>query len=85
MLSCSLYAGSTTITAAHAAFAAVNRGAVPSHLRAVATLQNSICAPIFKKRGVNTDNGASHACDPVVAVGLNDWLYVRIAAELVTL
>jgi hypothetical protein len=23
-------------------------------------------------RGVNTDNGACHACDPVVAVGLND-------------
>lgn len=36
--------------------------------------QKSICTPIFMKRGVNTDNGASHACDPVVAVGLNDWL-----------
>lgn len=28
----------------------------------------------FHERGVNTANGASHACDPVVAAGLNDWL-----------
>jgi len=36
--------------------------------------QKSICTPIFMKRGVSTDVGASHACDPVVAAGLNDWL-----------
>jgi len=36
--------------------------------------QKSICTPIFMKRGVSTEVGASHACDPVVAAGLNDWL-----------
>jgi hypothetical protein len=36
--------------------------------------QKSICTPIFMKRGVSTDVGASHAWDPVVAAGLNDWL-----------
>src|ERR1051326_2850678 len=47
--------------------------------------QKSIWTPILKKRGVKTEVGASHACDPVVAAGLNVWLYVRIAAEFVTL
>jgi hypothetical protein len=36
--------------------------------------QKSIWTPIFKNRGVNTDNGASQACDPVVVAGLKDWL-----------
>jgi hypothetical protein len=36
-------------------------------------------------RGVKTDNGALHACDPVVVAGLKLWLYVRISSELVAL
>jgi hypothetical protein len=36
--------------------------------------QKSIWTPIFKNRGVNTDSGASQACDPVVVAGLKDWL-----------
>ena len=36
--------------------------------------QKSICTPIFKNRGVNTDVGAIQACDPVVVAGLKLWL-----------
>ena len=36
--------------------------------------QKSICAPSLKKRGVSTDVGASHACEPVVTAGLKFWL-----------
>ena len=40
----------------------------------IAADQKSICTPTLKKRGVNTDVGASHACDGVAGVGLYVWL-----------
>jgi hypothetical protein len=47
--------------------------------------QKSICAPIFTKRGVSTDVGASQRCAGMVAAGLKLWLKLRVASEFVTL